>query len=51
MSMPLPGDVPDKTIDNVGAPLDLTEMKLVDPKTGSTVKIGEQGSFIDQTNI
>lgn len=43
MSMPLEGDPPTKTVDNVGAPLDLTEMKVVNTKTGDVVKIGEAG--------
>ncbi|KAI1280689.1 Medium-chain acyl-CoA ligase ACSF2, mitochondrial [Halotydeus destructor] len=43
MSMPLVGDGPDKTVDNVGAPLSLTEMKVVNPKTGTLVKLGQQG--------
>lgn len=43
MSMPLEGDPPGKSADNVGAPLDLTEMKIVDTKTGAVVKIGQSG--------
>lgn len=43
MSMPLEDDLPAKTVDNVGAPLDLTEMKIVNPKTGEVVKIGQSG--------
>lgn len=43
MTMPHRGDKPDKTKDNVGAPLELTEVKIVDRKTGNTTKIGEQG--------
>lgn len=42
--MPLFEDTPEKTIDNVGAPLDLTEMKVVDPKSGCLVKTEEQGT-------
>lgn len=43
MSCPQSTDGPDRTIDNVGAPLDLTEMKVVDPKTGRLMKTGIQG--------
>jgi long-chain acyl-CoA synthetase len=45
MSMPFLTDGPEKTIDNVGAPLDLTEMKVVHPKLGYTLKVGEQGEL------
>ena len=41
--MPLATDKPEKTIDNVGCPLELTEMKIVNPKSGHLLKIGEQG--------
>lgn len=43
--MPFLTDGPEKTIDNVGAPLDLTEMKVVHPKLGYTLKVGEQGEI------
>jgi fatty-acyl-CoA synthase len=32
-------------LDNVGVPLDFTEVKLIHPRTKQIVKIGEQGSF------
>ena len=41
--MPHRGDKPDKTKDNVGTPLELTEVKIVDRKSGNVTKIGEQG--------
>lgn len=44
MTMPHPGDSPEVTMDNVGAPLDMTEVKIVDRKTGNLVKLGEQGN-------
>lgn len=43
MSMPLEDDPLVRTVDNVGAPLDLTEMKIVHTKTGAVVKIGQPG--------
>ena len=44
MTMPHRGDLPEQTMDNVGAPLDLTEVKIVDRKTGHLMPIGEQGT-------
>lgn len=43
MSMPFVGDLPDSTINNVGAPLDLTEMKVCDPKSGRILPLGAEG--------
>lgn len=43
MSMPFEGDLPESTISNVGAPLDLTEMKVCDPKSGKVVPISAEG--------
>ncbi|XP_074596928.1 medium-chain acyl-CoA ligase ACSF2, mitochondrial-like [Brevipalpus obovatus] len=46
MTMPHRGDLPEQTMDNVGAPLDLTEVKIVDRKTGHLMPIGEQGELM-----
>ena len=45
MTMPHPDDPPSATIDNVGKPLDLVQIKLVDPKSGLLVRLGEQGEL------
>lgn len=45
MALPYPGDSPEVTMDNVGAPMDMTEVKIVDRKTGDLVKLGEQGEL------
>lgn len=45
MSMPHPNDLPEKTIDNVGSPLDFVQLKLVNPQTGLVVKLGEEGEL------
>lgn len=50
MTMPQPGDRPEQTIDNVGAPLDFVQIKLVDPKTSRVVKLGEQGKNLQIWN-
>lgn len=49
--MPHIGDEPNKTIDNVGAPLDFVQIKLIDPKTRNVVKIGEQGIAIRELKL
>lgn len=45
MTMPHSEDLPDSTIDNVGKPLDLVQIKLVDPKTNLIVKLGKKLIF------
>lgn len=45
MTMPFPADKPDKTSAVVGAPLDLTQVKICDPKTGKELAIGQQGEI------
>ena len=46
MAMPLPGESPNSTIDNVGKTLDHCEIKIVDPKSGELKTIGEEGACI-----
>lgn len=45
MTMPFPDDKPDKTSTVVGAPLDLTQVKICDPKSGKEVGVGQEGEI------
>ncbi|RWS02597.1 acyl-CoA synthetase-like protein, partial [Dinothrombium tinctorium] len=45
MTMPLQGEGPSQTIDNVGKPLDYVEIKIVDPKSLKIQKLNEQGEL------
>ena len=45
MTMPFPSDGPDKTCSVVGAPLDLTQVKICNPKSGKEVEIGKEGEI------
>jgi fatty-acyl-CoA synthase len=45
MTMPFPTDNPEDGVASVGFPLDLTEVKVCHPKTGSVVPIGCEGEL------
>lgn len=45
MSMPFPNDTPKDTMDNVGLPLDHTEIKIVDRKSGQLVPLNQEGKL------
>lgn len=45
MTMPFPADGPEKTSAVVGAPLDLTQVKVCDPKSGKEVALGDEGEI------
>lgn len=43
ITTPKPGECLDNIVDNVGIPLDYTEIKIIDRTSGHIVKIGETG--------
>jgi fatty-acyl-CoA synthase len=45
MTMPFPADSPETTCSSVGAPLDLTQVKVCDPKSGKEVEVGKEGEI------
>ncbi|XP_074594867.1 medium-chain acyl-CoA ligase ACSF2, mitochondrial-like [Brevipalpus obovatus] len=46
ITLPLQGDYIENTLDNVGMPLDFTEVKIVDQHSGDVVEIGQTGEIL-----